>query len=77
MPAPPELPKRLLELRPVVVVGTGLWLAAFLVLLLTGQDGVWLWTTLAGWILGAIGFGIMAWQRAAARRGTRGAQRGL
>ncbi|TQJ02889.1 DUF2530 domain-containing protein [Amycolatopsis cihanbeyliensis] len=75
--APPELPTRLLELWPVVVVGTGLWLAAFLVLLLTGQDGVWLWTTLAGWVLGLIGFGVMAWQRVAARRGARGAQRGL
>ena len=37
--------------------------------------GIWLPTCLAGWILGLVGTGIMYWQRAASRRGARGAQR--
>jgi hypothetical protein len=77
---PPELPRRLVALYPVVVVGTLLWLAGFVVLLVLGADGpprVWLWTTVAGAALGFIGMGIMTWQRAAARRGSRTAQRGL
>ncbi|WP_245975796.1 DUF2530 domain-containing protein [Amycolatopsis palatopharyngis] len=74
---PPELPKRLLDLWPVVVAGTAVWFVVFLVLLLTGVTGLWLWTTLAGGALGLLGLAVMAWQRSAAKRGSRGAQRGL
>ncbi|PRX50232.1 uncharacterized protein DUF2530 [Prauserella shujinwangii] len=74
---PPDLPKPLVDLWPVVIVGTVLWFLASLVLLLAGIRGVWLWTTLAGGGLGFVGMAIMAWQRAASRRGSRGAQRGL
>jgi hypothetical protein len=35
-----------------------------------------LWVTLSGWILGFAGLAILAWQRSAARRGSRGAQTG-
>jgi uncharacterized membrane protein SirB2 len=78
----PELPRRLVDLFPMVVVGTILWLIGFVVLLVhalvTGtHPGVWLWTTAAGVVISCIGLGIMTWQRAAARRGSRGAQTGL
>jgi len=82
LPRPPSLPPRLADPVPVVVVGTALWLLAFLSLLVArfgyGFDRpVWLWTTLAGTALGIVGYGIFRWQRAAARRGARSAQRGL
>jgi hypothetical protein len=38
---------------------------------------IWFTTCLAGAFLGAVGYGIFAWQRAAARRGSRTAQDGL
>lgn len=79
---PPALSRRLTDLWPPVIVGTMLWFAAFVVLLIAQVNsaagpGVWLWTTLAGWVLGLVGFAIMAWQRGAARRGARGAHRDL
>ncbi|GLY69176.1 DUF2530 domain-containing protein [Amycolatopsis taiwanensis] len=78
----PELPARLVDLFPIVVVGTVLWLAGLIVLgircAVTGQSpDVWLWTTVAGVVISCMGLGIMSWQRAAARRGSRGAQNGL
>jgi uncharacterized membrane protein SirB2 len=78
----PELPPRLVAMFPMVIIGTLLWFAGFLVLLaydlVTGTTpGVWLWTTVAGVVISCIGLGIMTWQRAAARRGSRGAQTGL
>lgn len=66
-------------LAHVLIPGTGLWLVALVVLLfmiptLRAQDHMlWLWTALAGWLLGFVGLAIYAWQRAAARRGSRGA----
>ncbi|MGH8967534.1 MAG: DUF2530 domain-containing protein [Actinomycetes bacterium] len=82
MPAPPPLPPRLTQVRSVVLVGTTLWLlaaAALLVAALTGLHplDIWFTTCLAGAALGAVGWGIFTWQRAAARRGSRGAQQGL
>jgi hypothetical protein len=78
----PELPPRLTSLFPLVVVGTTLWLLGLAGLaiysVVTGTPpGVWLWTTGAGVGISFIGLGIMTWQRAAARRGSRGAQTGL
>lgn len=70
----PELPKRLTDLTPVVMVGTTLWLGALIVLFFV-THGVWVQTALAGVVLGLIGFGIIFWQRAAARRGSKSAQR--
>lgn len=79
---PPPLPARLLALAPIVYVGTGLWFVGLCGLLVAryGYDAgppIWLWTALAGTVLGLIGLPIMWWQRAASRRGTRGAQRDL
>lgn len=76
------MPPRLLALAPVVYVGTAAWFVALVVLLIAryGYDAgppIWLWTALAGFVLGLIGIPIMLWQRRASRRGARGAQRNL
>ncbi|GGM43205.1 hypothetical protein GCM10012275_12710 [Longimycelium tulufanense] len=78
----PSLPRALVNPDPVVAVGSAAWFVVFCVLLVTQVllgDGptVWLWTALAGWVLGGIGFLVIRWQRSAARRGSRGAQQGL
>ena len=77
---PPPLPARWVDMRPVLALGTGLWFVAYCVLLVERyardvDTGIWLPTCLAGWILGLIGTAIMYWQRSAARRGSRSAQR--
>jgi hypothetical protein len=63
-------------------VGSVLWLLAAAVLHIAALAGVrpldiWFTSCLAGAFLGAVGYGIFAWQRAAARRGSRTAQQGL
>lgn len=78
LPPPPSLPPRLADPVPVVLVGTALWWLGALGVLLFGRDfGVLGWTCLSGGVLGIIGYGIFAWQRSAARRGSRTAQQGL
>jgi hypothetical protein len=73
---PPPLPARLLALAPIVYVGTGVWLLAALALLvLDTVDRVWLWTAVSGTTLGIVGTLIIFWQRQAARRGSKGAQK--
>ena len=82
LPTPPPLPDRLLALPPLVYAGTALWFLASCVLLVL-QYGyhltppIWLWTSLAGIALGFVGMFVMWWQRSAARRGSRSAQRGV
>jgi hypothetical protein len=65
-----------------VVAGSLLWLAGTVALLVAALVGlrpldIWFTTCLAGVVLGGIGWGIHAWQRAASRRGSRTAQSGL
>ncbi|GAB3461600.1 DUF2530 domain-containing protein [Actinophytocola sediminis] len=77
---PRPLPPRLLALAPVVYVGTALWLLAFAVLAVGHYafdvfPPIWMWTALAGFVLGLIGIPLMLWQRNASRRGARGAQK--
>lgn len=78
---PPDLPDRLVDLRLAVVIGTGIWALVLVVsLLLQAADrdaGIWPSTAAAGFGLGLLGLTIIAWQRRASRRGSRGAQRGL
>lgn len=75
----PLPPVRGAGLAHVIIPGTAAWFVAFVVLLLcipalrTHGAMVWLWTALAGWLLGFVGLAIYGWQRAAARRGSRGA----
>jgi len=77
---PPPLPPRLVALAPIVYVGTALWFLALAVLAvghyaLDVFPPIWMWTALAGSGLSVIGILIMLWQRSAARRGARGAQK--
>ncbi len=76
--SPPPLPPVNAGLAHIVVPGTAIWFIGFVVLLFFIGDlrahhaMIWLWTFLAGWVLGLIGLSIYAWQRHAARRGSRG-----
>ena len=77
---PPPLPPIRGGIAYIVVPGTIAWFVAFVGLLFftdslrTHHAMTWLWTCLAGWILGLVGLAIYGWQRSAARRGRRGAQ---
>lgn len=80
--APPPLPPvRGAGLAHVIVPGTAIWLVGLVVLLimiptLREHDAMlWLWTALAGFLLGFVGLAVYGWQRSAARRGSRGASR--
>jgi FtsH-binding integral membrane protein len=76
---PPALPPVRTGLWHIAVPGTVIWLAGFVVLLFfipTLQANgamVWLWTCLAGFILGLLGLSVYALQRRAARLGRRSA----
>jgi len=76
-PVPPALSPRLLAPWPVIITIAAGWLAAlilaFTVPALHGGRPV----TVAGLGVGVLGTSIFLWQRSAARRGSRGAQRGL
>lgn len=58
-------PPAAINARRIVLVGTALWFVAFVVLLpfygwLGRHDHrIWLWTCLAGWVLGLLGFSLM------------------
>ena len=78
----PPLPPGLTRVRTVIGVGTVLWLVAAAAALVATLAGVALpplalTTCLVGAGLGGVGWGIFSWQRAAARRGSRLAQRGV
>jgi hypothetical protein len=59
--------------RRIVMIGTAIWFVGFVALLpFYGWLGrhehrIWLWTCLAGWILGCIGYAIMRRHRAEGR----------
>lgn len=74
----PEIPPRFADPRPVVAVGTLAWAVATIVVWLSGDR----WAEarpvcLMGLAVGLLGFAIFLIQRAAARRGSKGAQTGL
>ncbi|MEV0947794.1 DUF2530 domain-containing protein [Rhodococcus sp. NPDC049939] len=74
----PTLTQRLADPRPALILGTLAWAAAAGVVIVTGDR--WanaLPTTIAGVVVGCLGYGLFALQRRAARRGSRGAQQGL
>ena len=72
----PPLPAALTRMRTVIGIGTVLWLVAAAVVLVTGPP-LLLATCLVGAGLGGVGWAVFAWQRSAARRGSRTAQSGL
>jgi hypothetical protein len=66
----------------MLVVGSAVWAVVTVVLLLAYAVGgrpldVWFATSIAGWLLGSVGYGIFRFQRAGSTRGSRGAQSGL
>lgn len=78
----PPLPRSALDPVPVVVVGSLLWFVGSCVFFVTDVllgpgPGLWFWTCTVGWVLGIVGYLVFRWQQAAARRGSRTAQRGL
>jgi hypothetical protein len=73
----PEIPPRLTDPRPVLAVGTALWAIATV---LTWSVGSWSQARpvcLMGLTVGVLGYGIFVVQRRGARRGDKGAQKGL
>ncbi|RJO78799.1 DUF2530 domain-containing protein [Nocardia panacis] len=74
----PEIPARFTDPRPVLALGSALWLVACAVVWIGGDR----WASarpicLMGLVVGLIGLGIYLIQRRGARRGDKGAQTGL
>ncbi|MGR7025251.1 DUF2530 domain-containing protein [Geodermatophilus sp. URMC 62] len=71
MPAPtkPAPPPLRVDTVRVVLVGTGLWAVALVVLLLLGDrvDRMWTWTCVAGIVLAVLGLALMRWQKEGGR----------
>jgi membrane protein YdbS with pleckstrin-like domain len=70
--SPLPLPARFAGVWPFIIAGTVVWFLLFCALAVAryvahADPGVWLWTALAGWVLGIIGMLIMRWQRGPAR----------
>ncbi|MCV7254244.1 DUF2530 domain-containing protein [Mycobacterium hackensackense] len=74
---PPALPARLLEPVPVIIAIAAGWLIAVLLAFTVPALHTWRPITLAGLGVGVLGTSIFLWQLRSARRGDRGAQRGL
>ncbi|AXK89579.1 DUF2530 domain-containing protein [Nocardia farcinica] len=77
-PNVPQIPPRLTDPRPVLAVGSLLWLVALVVVWVGGPR----WEAarpvcVMGLVVGLIGLVIFLIQRRAARRGDKGAQTGL
>ncbi len=75
--AAPELPARLRDPRPVIVVGTVLWALAALASFTVPALAYWRPVAVAGIAVSLFGLSLFLWQRSAARQGARGAQTGL
>jgi hypothetical protein len=76
-PTPPPLPAVLLDPWPIIAIGALTWLIAAMAAFAVPALITWRPITLAGLAVGVLGTSIFLWQRAAARRGARGAQTGL
>jgi len=69
---PPATPVQV-DTRRIVAIGTAIWFVAFVALLpfygwLGRHDHrIWLWTSLAGWLLGLIGLVLVRKHRAEGR----------
>jgi hypothetical protein len=74
---PPPLPAVLLDPWPIIAIGALAWLVAAVAAFVVPALTTWRPLTLAGLAVGVVGTSIFLWQRAAARRGSRGAQTGL
>ena len=77
-PKIPEIPERLTDPRPVLAIGTAIWLIATVVVAISGDR--WhdaLPICITGLIVGALGTAVFWLQRRASRRGSKSAQKGL
>ncbi|KQU07820.1 hypothetical protein ASG56_04310 [Rhodococcus sp. Leaf7] len=74
---PPGLPARWTDPAPVLAAGTVLFLVAAILCTVVDSWSGAAPTCWAGTVLGALGFGLFALQRRAARSGRRTAQKGL
>lgn len=73
----PALPAQLIDPRPVIAAGTAAWLVALITLLVVGVHSAAMQVAICGVGVGAIIYGIFAWQRNAVRRGAKTAQSSL
>lgn len=76
-PEPPQLPRALLDPRPVIMVIAVAWLIATIASFTLPDLHEWRPYAVAGLGVGVLGTSIFLWQRRAVRRGSRGAQSGL
>ncbi|MCZ0731711.1 DUF2530 domain-containing protein [Mycolicibacterium iranicum] len=76
-PQPPPLPAALLAPVPVIVAITCAWVIAAVLAFTVPALHDWRPISVAGLGVGVLGTSIFLWQRHSARRGDRGAQRGL
>ena len=76
-PQPPPLPAALLAPVPVIVAITCAWVIAAALAFTVPALHDWRPIAVAGLGVGVLGTSIFLWQRHSARRGDRGAQRGL
>lgn len=77
-PTPTTRHARLYDPRPAMIVGTVGWMVALIIIGFTeGTSSSAFAVCVAGIVVGALGYGLFRLQRAAARRGSRGAQQGL
>jgi cyanate permease len=72
---PPALPRRLTDPVRPVLVGAVVWLVALVVLLVVGGSTPWVWACVVGVGLGGVGLSVLALQRRANARGSKGAQK--
>jgi hypothetical protein len=76
-PEPPPLPPALLQVWPFITIGAVGWLIAVALAFLVPALESWRPVALAGLGTGVVGTSIFLLQLAGARRGERGAQKGL
>lgn len=74
---PRPLPRWAEDPRPALAVGIVVFTALGVIALIGGAAPVMAATGFAGVVVGAAGWGVYAWQRAAVRRGARWVQDGL
>jgi hypothetical protein len=77
IPNVPEIPTRLTDPRPVLAAGALLWAIATVVVWAVDRWAGARPVCLMGLVVALLGYGIFVIQRRGARRGDKGAQKGL
>lgn len=76
-PTVPEIPPRLTDPRPVLAIGSALWVIATIAVWVNRDWADARPICLMGLTVGLLGYTIFVIQRRSARRGDKGAQKGL